>query len=77
MFVLPAGLNVGDTVYLPFDTFDSDGASITITGLAVTDIEVYKNGSVTQRASDNGYALLDTDGIDFDGAARWGNYLNS
>lgn len=55
------------TLYIPFHTFDSNGASITITGLAVTDIEIYKNGSVTQRSSDAGYALLDTDGIDFDG----------
>lgn len=57
----------GSTVYVPFHTFDSNGASITLTGLAVTDIEIYKNGSTTQRASDNGYTLLDTDGIDFDG----------
>jgi hypothetical protein len=58
----------GSTVYIPYDTFDGGtGASITQTGLAVTDIEVYKDGSVTQRASDNGYTLLDTDGIDFDG----------
>lgn len=58
----------GDTVPFEFDTFDGGtGASITMTGLAVTDIEIYKDGSVTQRASDSGYALLDTDGIDFDG----------
>jgi len=37
-----------------------------VTGLAVTDIEVYKGTSMTQRASDNGYTLLDTDGIDVD-----------
>jgi hypothetical protein len=57
----------GATIYIPFHTFNSSGASVTITGLAVTDIEVYKNGSTTQRASDAGYTLLDTDGIDFDG----------
>lgn len=68
MIVLPPGLNAGDTVYCFFDTYDSAGASVTITGLAVTDIEIYKNGSTTQRTSDNGYTLLDTDGIDFDGA---------
>ena len=57
----------GSTLYIPFDTFaGSTGASITMTGLAVTDIEIYKNGSVTQRASDTGFTLLDTDGIDFD-----------
>lgn len=57
----------GSTLYIPFESFNSSGASVTLTGLAVTDIEIYKNGSVTQRASDTGYTLLDTDGIDFDG----------
>lgn len=59
----------GETIYLPFHTFDSNdpSASVTLTGLATTDIEVYKDGSVTQRSSDSGFALLDTDGIDFDG----------
>lgn len=57
----------GSTIYIPFDTYDKDdGSSITMTGLAVTDIEVYKDGGTTQRASDSGYTLLDTDGIDFD-----------
>ena len=58
----------GGTIYVPFHTFDSNDpqASVTITGLATTDIEIYKDGSVTQRASDAGYTLLDTDGIDFD-----------
>lgn len=58
----------GTLLYIPFHTFDSNdpSASVTLTGLATTDIEVYKDGSVTQRASDAGYALLDTDGIDFD-----------
>lgn len=56
------------TLYIPFATYGkTNGESITLTGLAVTDIEVYKNGSVTQRSSDAGFALLDTDGIDFDG----------
>lgn len=55
------------TIYIPFATYaGATGASVTMSGLAVTDIEIYKNGSVTQRASDAGYALLDTDGIDFD-----------
>ena len=58
----------GTTLYIPWNTFSSDdpSASMTITGLATTDIEIYKNGSTTQRSSDSGYALLDTDGIDFD-----------
>lgn len=58
----------GSTLYIPFSTYAGvTGASVTLTGLAVTDIEIYRNGSVTQRASDTGYTLLDTDGIDFDG----------
>lgn len=58
----------GDTLPHLFDTFDGGtGASVTMTGLAITDIEIYKDGSATQRASDAGYTLLDTDGIDFDG----------
>lgn len=58
----------GDVLPVFFHTFDSNdpSASVTMTGLAVTDIEIYKDGSVTQRASDAGYTLLDTDGIDFD-----------
>lgn len=56
----------GSTVYVPIATYNAAGASVTITNLAVTDVEIYKNGSTTQRSSDNGVALLDTDGIDFD-----------
>jgi hypothetical protein len=56
-----------DVLPILFDSFDGGtGASVTLSGLAVTDIEIYKDGSVTQRASDAGYTLLDTDGIDFD-----------
>lgn len=64
VFYVPAG----DVLPVMFSTYDGGtGASITLTGLAVTDIEIYKDGSTTQRASDAGYTLLDTDGIDFDG----------
>lgn len=59
-------VEAGDTLPHLFDTFDSSGASVTLTGLAVTGIEIYKDGGTTQRASDAGYTLLDTDGIDFD-----------
>ena len=55
------------TIYIPFDTFDGGtGASLTMTGLAVGDILVYKDGGMTQRASTSGFTLLDTDGIDID-----------
>lgn len=58
----------GSTIRVPFHTFDSNdpSASVTLTGLAVADIEIYKDGGAVQRASDAGYTLLDTDGIDFD-----------
>ncbi len=58
-----------DVVYCFFNTFSSDdpSASVTMTGLATTDIEIFKDGSATQRSSDNGYVLLDTDGTDFGG----------
>lgn len=63
VFQVPAG----DVLPVMFSTYaGATGASVTMTGLAVTDIEIYKDGSTTQRASDAGYTLLDTDGIDFD-----------
>jgi hypothetical protein len=56
-----------EIVYVPFATYDSAGASVTITNFATTDIKIYKNGDTTERNSVNGYTLLDTDGVDFDG----------
>lgn len=58
---------LNSVIPFPFDAFDGGtGASITLTGLAVTDIEIYKGTSMTQRASDAGVVLMDTDGIDLD-----------
>jgi len=56
----------GDTLYIPLAFFNDSGASISIgSSLAVGDIEVFKNGSVTQRATDSGYAILgDTGNFD-------------
>lgn len=56
----------GDTLYIPLAFFNDSGASISIgSTLAVGDIEVFKNGSVTQRATDSGYAVLgDTGNFD-------------
>lgn len=65
----------GTTIYLPFHTFDSNdpSGSVTITGLAVADIAVYKDGGNTARASTAGFVLLGTDGIDeFGGAGLHG-----
>lgn len=47
---------VNSTVRLQFDTFaGSTGASITMTGFIVGDINVFKNGGATPRASTAGY----------------------
>lgn len=56
----------GSVLPVLFSSYDANGASVTLSGLAVTDIEIYKGTSMTQRASDAGYTLLDTDGIDID-----------
>ena len=56
----------GRTIRIPIHTFDSNdpSASVTTTGFAATDIEIFKDGSTTQRASDSGYtATTDFDGI--------------
>lgn len=66
--MIPLGpVPAGNTLYVPFNTFDANGASVTISNFAVGDIKIYKNGSTTERSSTSGYVLLDTDGIDFDG----------
>lgn len=63
-----SNIPLGSVIPVFFDSFaGATGASITITGLAITDIEIFKGTSMTQRASDAGYVLLDTDGIDLDG----------
>lgn len=67
MYVYLGDFAAGSSIFVPFHTFNSSGASVTISGLAVTDVEVYKGASMTQRASDAGFALVDTDGIDLDG----------
>ena len=70
MIVLPiyyGDFAAGSTLRMIWNTFGSSSQPITQTGLAVTDIEVYKGSSMTQRSSDSGYTLLDTDGTDLDG----------
>jgi hypothetical protein len=56
----------GDILYIPLQFFNDSGASISIgSSLVAGDIEVFKNGSVTQRATDSGYAVLgDTGNFD-------------
>jgi hypothetical protein len=52
----------GDTLYISFQTFNDSGASIAKTGFAVTDIEIFKNGGLTARATDSGYSLISDSG---------------
>lgn len=69
--------NVPASSVLPvyFTSYDgATGASEAITGLAVTDVEIYKGVSITQRSSDAGIALIDTDGIDVDGVVGFNGF---
>jgi len=54
-----------DTVLIPFNTFDSNdpSASVTITNLADADIMVHKDGSTTQIATDGASVAIDFDTI--------------
>lgn len=56
----------GSVLPVHFGSYNSAGASVTLTGLAITDVKIYKGTTVTQRASDAGVVLIDTDGIDID-----------
>lgn len=56
--------NYGDTLWIPLQTFNDSGGSINIntgaTTLTKADIEIFKNGEVTPRATDSGYFIGDT-----------------
>src|SRR3990167_4468522 len=52
----------GDTLYIPFASYNDSGNSEALSGLAVTDIELFKNGGVTPRATDSGYSLISDTG---------------
>jgi hypothetical protein len=53
----------GDTLYFNFASYNDSGDSEALTGFAVTDIEVLKNGSATVRATDSGYSLISDTGM--------------
>ncbi len=62
----------GSTVRIPFSSFDKDdGSSVTMSGFAVGDILIYKDGSVTERASTAGFAAT----TDFD--SKTGKHITS
>ena len=52
----------GDTLYFAFASYNDSGDSEALTGLAVSDIEVFKNGGATARATDSGYSLISDTG---------------
>lgn len=52
----------GDTIVFPFASYNDSGDSEALTGLTVTDIEVFKNGQPTTRATDSGYSLISDTG---------------
>jgi len=53
----------GDTLYFAFGSYNDSGDSEVLSGLAVTDIEVIKNGAATVRATDSGYSLVSDTGM--------------
>jgi hypothetical protein len=52
----------GDTLYFAFASYNDSGNIEPITGFEVGDIEVFKNGSATPRATDSGYSLISDTG---------------
>lgn len=52
----------GDTLHFAFASYNDSGDSEALTGFAVTDIEVFKNGIATTRATDSGYSLISDTG---------------
>jgi hypothetical protein len=52
----------GDTLYFNFGGYNDSGDSEAVSGFAVTDIEVFKNGDATARATDSGYSLISDTG---------------
>lgn len=54
--------NPGDTLYFAWGAYNDSGDSEAASGFAVTDIEVFKNGLPTARATDSGYSLISDTG---------------
>jgi hypothetical protein len=52
----------GDTLFFNFGSYNDSGDSEALSGFAVTDIEVFKNGLATARATDSGYSLISDTG---------------
>lgn len=52
----------GDTLHFQFASYNDSGDSEALSGFAVTDIEVFKNGIAATRATDSGYSLISDTG---------------
>lgn len=52
----------GDTLYIPFSTYNDSGDSEALSGLAVTDVRIFKNGDTGFRATDSGVSLISDTG---------------
>jgi len=52
----------GDTLHFNFNGYNDSGDSEAVSGFAVTDIEVFKDGAATARATDSGYSLISDTG---------------
>jgi hypothetical protein len=59
---LLTAVSPGDTLYFNFASYNDSGDSEALSGFAVSDIEVSKNGSATVRATDSGYSLISDTG---------------
>ncbi len=67
-------INIGNivansTISIPFNTFDSNGASVTVTDLVAGDVHIHKDAGLTQRTSSVGITVS----VDYDGIT--GNHL--
>lgn len=52
----------GDTLHFQFASYNDSGDSEALSGFAVTDIEVFKNGIAATRTTDSGYSLISDTG---------------
>jgi hypothetical protein len=53
----------GDSLLFNFASYNDSGDSEVLSGFAVSDIEVIKDGSATVRATDSGYSLISDTGM--------------
>jgi hypothetical protein len=60
---------LGGILRIPVSTYNSSGASVTLTGLSVEDVRIFKDGALEERGPDSGYTVF----TDFD--ARTGLHI--